>query len=208
MTRYLPLLEQLDRWQDRARERHPDVIPCRKGCAACCHGPFDISVADAAQVVGAFRALDPELRERVGGRAARQVEAMRVLEPGWTAPHAISAIGEARFDRVSDALAADPCPMLEQGGCAIYRDRPMICRLMGLGMLTEVGDVIENGCPIQDQFPVYQALAPEPFPLELWEVGEEAANEAAAAARTDGAGPDFETSIAAAIVHACLAEPC
>ena len=40
-------LERLDRWFSDARERLPGVIPCGPGCSACCHGPFDISVADA-----------------------------------------------------------------------------------------------------------------------------------------------------------------
>lgn len=204
MTRYLPLLERLDQWQAHARTRHPGVIPCTRGCSDCCHGPFDISVADVELVAGAFRQLDPAVRAVVHDRARAQVERMAELAPGWEAPWEIGAIGDARFDRICDALEALPCPMLgSDGGCLIYAERPMICRLMGLGMATESGDVIENGCPIQARFPAYEALPPSPFPLEAWEREERAAKESAAD-RLLG-GPDrsgFETTIAAAVVSA------
>jgi hypothetical protein len=38
---YRALLEQLDGWFAGARERAGDIVPCRTGCTACCHGPFD-----------------------------------------------------------------------------------------------------------------------------------------------------------------------
>ncbi|MGH7536460.1 MAG: hypothetical protein ACREMG_12905 [Gemmatimonadales bacterium] len=44
---YSLLLERLTEWFEEGRRQHPGVVPCRAGCTACCHGPFDISVADA-----------------------------------------------------------------------------------------------------------------------------------------------------------------
>ena len=179
--RYLPLLEQLDRWQGSAHARHPGVVPCRSGCTACCHGPFDISVADAALVAVAVNQLEPGLQTEVIARAEAQLAAMTRLEPSWSAPYEIAAIGEARFDRLSDDLADLPCPALDaEGACTIYDRRPFVCRVMGLGMVIESGDVIENACPIQDQFPAYAALPPEPFRLEAFEAGEDQAKIAAA----------------------------
>ena len=199
--RYLPLLEQFDRWQADTRTRHPGVIPCRTGCSACCHGPFDISIADVALVAEAVTLLPAEVRAGVLDRARSQVAAMQAIEPGWEAPFDIGAIGEARFDRISDELEELPCPLLDQaGGCLIYHDRPMICRLMGLGLITERGDVIENGCPIQERFPAYERLAPQPFPLEAWEVDEDEVKAGAAKRLGDGGLVEYETTIAAAIV--------
>lgn len=199
-VRYLPLLEQLDDWQDAARARHPGVIPCRTGCSACCHGPFDISIADVALVTGAVAALPETVRAEVLDRARAQVAAMQAIEPGWQAPFDIATIGEARFDRISDELEELPCPLLDQaGGCLIYHDRPMICRLMGLGLITKRGDVIENGCPIQERFPAYERLAPQPFPLEEWETDEDEAKSEAAERFGDGGLIEYETTIAAAI---------
>ena len=86
---------------------------------------------------------------------------MRDLEPDWSSPYAVDALGEDRFDRLTDALAAEPCPLLDAAGrCAIYADRPLVCRMIGLGMRTPTGRAIENGCPIQDRFPGYRSLSP------------------------------------------------
>jgi Fe-S-cluster containining protein len=196
------LLGQLDRWQEQARAEHPNVIPCRLGCDACCHGPFDISVADVELVVEAVAALPEDARLIVRREAERQAAAMVALEPTWGLPFEVAQIGEARFDRVSDALADLPCPLLDQrGGCRIYPRRPMICRMMGLGLATEAGDVIENGCPIQDRFPGYAALPPRPFPLAAWEAALDEVN-AAAAERLlgDPNRAGYETTIAGAVV--------
>jgi len=103
-------------------------------------------------------------------RAEALVARILALEPGWTAPHAIADLGEARFDRLSEALAAEPCPLLDPDGrCRIYEDRPFVCRLIGLGMHTPAGGVIENACPIQDHFPGYADLPPVSFDLESFE---------------------------------------
>ena len=206
--RYLPLLEQLDRWQADARIRHPGVIPCRTGCSACCHGPFDISIADVALIAEAVALLPADVRAEVVERARSQLAAMQAIEPQWAAPFDIGAIGEARFDRVSDELAELPCPMLDQAGaCLIYHDRPMICRLMGLGLVTERGDVIENGCPIQERFPAYERLEPQPFPLEAWESDEDEARADAAIRLGDAGLLDYETTIAAAVVSGLTPGP-
>lgn len=200
-NRYLPLLEEFDWWQGAARAEHPQVIPCRLGCSQCCLGPFDISIADTEIVVEAVRALPADHQETILAEARRQVDAMVAIEPGWEAPFDIGAIGDARFDRISDALASLPCPLLDaHGGCRIYFDRPMICRLMGLPLMTESGDVIENGCPIQERFPRYAALAPRPFPLEAWEAREAEQNRLAASRLLGNpARAGYETTIAAAI---------
>ncbi len=200
--RYLPLLNQLDQWQAAAHSRHPGVFPCRSGCNACCRGPFDISVADAALVALAVRRLEPGIKAGVVARAEAQLAAMAEVEPTWSAPYDVAALGEARFDQLTDALADLPCPALDDAGaCTIYEHRPFVCRVMGLGMVIESGDLIENGCPIQDQFPTYAALPPEPFELEAFEAGEDEAKLAAARQLFgDESRHGFETTIAAAIV--------
>jgi len=199
---YLPLLHQLDDWQSAARRAHPGVIPCRRGCHACCHGPFDISVADVAVLVEAVTRLPDPTRRAVVARANEQMAAMLRIVPDWRPPFAIEAIGERRFDQVSDSLETAPCPLLaSSGGCLVYEERPMVCRLMGIGMVAEDGAVIENGCPIQDRFPDYAALPPRPFRLGRWEAGEERAKRAAAARFLgDEDESSYETPIAAAIV--------
>lgn len=201
-ARYLPLLERLDAWHEAAEKLHPETIPCRRGCTACCHGPFDISVADVVTLLEGVAALPIDRRGGALARAQTQMDAVARIAPEWVVPFDVAAIGEARFDEVSDGLAALPCPLLgDDGGCLVYRHRPMVCRIMGLGLRAESGDVIENGCPIQAEFPAYAALAPLPFPLEAWEVEEESAKEVAARQLLgSGAASGFETTIAAALV--------
>ena len=197
---YRDLLARLDAWFDTIRTAHQDVIPCRGGCTACCHGPFDISVADALLVRDAVVRLEPADRARVERRAAASDARMRKLYPGWDGD--ASALDPDRFDRLTDAMADVPCPLLdERGNCGIYPDRPLVCRMIGLGVVTPAGRVIENTCPIQDQFPSYAALPPQRFDLEALEAVEVACLEAASGElfgtplRTG-----FETTVAGAVL--------
>jgi hypothetical protein len=65
-------------------------------------------------------------------------------------------------------------------------------------MVTPDGDVLENDCPIQDQFPAYAALDPAVLDLEAWEELEQACLEAAALElRGDASATGAETVIAA-----------
>ncbi len=174
VDRYREVLERLDAWFEEASARHPGVVPCKRGCSACCLGPFDISAADAALIEEAFRRLPPKVRAEVLARARGQMSEVRRLEPEWEAPHDIASIGERRFDRVCSALAQAPCPFLDgKGACRIYEDRPLVCRMMGMPMRGGRGRVIRNACPIRRQFPAYAKLPPQPFPLAPFEREEE-----------------------------------
>lgn len=187
-SEYGNLLVQLDRWSADARTRHPEVIPCRLGCTACCHGPFDISAADAGLLREGLKALEPEAREEVRQRAGKLLQAMHRIAPEWGPPWHIDDIGEDRFDALVESLAAEPCPLLgADGGCLTYAHRPAVCRMMGLGMRSPEGD-IDNACPIQHQFPGYAALPPQRFDLASFEREEE---------RWIARGGGMETTIAA-----------
>jgi Fe-S-cluster containining protein len=198
---YRLLLERLDQWMAEARES-TGVIPCRAGCSACCHGPFDITVADVELIREGVAGLPPDARIEVIGRAEAQVCAMQVADPAWRAPYAVADLGEERFDALIDGFAEEPCPLLDDAGqCRIYRHRPLVCRLIGLGMITPVGRVIENACPIQDAFPAYATLPPSPFDLEGLELEEVECQRAAARRLFGDAGLEgYETTIAGAVV--------
>jgi Fe-S-cluster containining protein len=200
---YRDLLVRLDSWFADASARNPGIIPCRSGCSACCHGPFDVSVADALLVKNAVAGLPAGVRADIQQRAELQVALMREREPGWQLDDGLAGIAEGAFDRIAESMGDQPCPLLDAAGaCLIYRDRPMICRMMGLGILTPAGRVIENACPISGEFPRYQALMPQLFDLEAMEELEVASLEAASLALfSTPARPDFETTIALAIVR-------
>jgi Fe-S-cluster containining protein len=199
---YRRLLTRLDAWFAAARQDAGGIVPCREGCTACCHGPFDISVADAELIGEALDRMPAADRVRVTERAQALLAHMRVLEPDWSSPYAVDALGEERFDRLTEALAAEPCPLLDESGrCGIYADRPLVCRMIGLGMRTPAGRTIDNACPIQERFPGYALLAPAMFELEAFEEVELVCLREAAARRFgDPERWGYETTIAAAIL--------
>lgn len=196
-ARYRTLLEQLDAWTDDARRRHPGVLPCRLGCTACCVGAFDISAADVLLLRETVAELPADLRRVIASRAGASAHRQQAIEPAWPAPHAVESLGEARFDALCDTLASEPCPCLVDGACAVYQGRPLVCRLMGLGLETSDGSVIPNGCPIQSEFPAYAELPPQPFDLGPFEEAEQACLEEAGLLLLGGEdGKGFETTIA------------
>jgi hypothetical protein len=201
--RYRTLLETLDAWTDEARARHPGVLPCRTGCTACCLGPFDISAADVLLIREMVAALPADRREALRMRARAAADRQGALAPDWAPPHDIRTLGEARFDTLCDALAAEPCPCLEEGACAVYEGRPAVCRLMGLGLEASDGRLLPNACPIQEEFPDYAALPPQPFDLSAFERTEEAClMEAGLVLFGTEAAAGFETTIAFALTGA------
>lgn len=126
---------------------------------------------------------------------------MKQLAPGWDLDEGLGGITEEEFDRVSEAMADQPCPLLDdRGACRIYEDRPLVCRMIGLGIVTPAGRVIDNACPIADEFPDYAALPPELLDLEGLEELEHACLEAASVelfGTPNQAG--YETTIALAV---------
>jgi Fe-S-cluster containining protein len=199
---YPALLTRLDAWHHGVRERFPGVVPCRAGCSACCHGPFDISVADALVVRDAVAALPETARKAVQERARTQVHRMADTGPSFQFPWDVSRLDEVRFDALVEAQADAPCPALgSTGECLIYESRPMVCRMMGLGMRTGNGAVLENACPIQKDFPAYRDLPPQAFDLEEWETEVSTALRFAAGRLfADEARSEYETTIAGAIL--------
>ena len=200
---YQALLERIDRWFEQAAERHPGVIPCRSGCSACCHGPFDISVADTLLLQEGLALMPPDARAQARERARGLLEMMQEIEPDWQAPFDVRVLGDARFDALTDALAAEPCPLLDEAGrCQVYAHRPLVCRLIGLPMVTAEGNVLENACPIQEDFPVYAAMDPQLFDLESLEKAETVClGTAADTLRGNQLDTGFETVIAAVVAE-------
>jgi hypothetical protein len=198
--RYRTLLQSLDSWTDTAHQRHPGVIPCRRGCTACCHGPFDISAADVILLRETVAELPRERRAALLARAEAAAARQRALAADWPSPFDVRELGEARFDEVCEALATEACPCLEDGACVVYEGRPAVCRMMGLGLESPDDRRLANGCPIQDEFPAYAALPPQPFDLPAFEATEEACLVEAGLSlfdTVDAAG--YETSIALAL---------
>ena len=168
---YRALLETIDAWFARGTAAAgTGVVPCARGCASCCHGPFDVSPADAALIAEGVAALPEPQRAAVRSRAEKQLRRYTQLLPKWRAPYEVDELDEDAFDALTEKLAREPCPALaEDGACSIHSHRPATCRLTGLSLRSRAGDVLENFCPIQDRFPAYASLAPTEFDLQAFE---------------------------------------
>jgi Fe-S-cluster containining protein len=180
-VKYRSLLPTLDHWfAQGSADASPGIVPCRAGCTACCHGPFDISPADARLVAQSVARLDAASRAAMQLRAGTQLARYREVIPEWGPPWDITALGDEAFDELVETLAELPCPALgEDGACVIYAGRPATCRMIGLPMADNDGEVLENNCPIQGDFPEYALLAPVPFDLEQFESDAEACDDVA-----------------------------
>jgi Fe-S-cluster containining protein len=202
--RYRETLERLDRWFEETAKRHPGVIPCRSGCSSCCHGPFDISAADTLLLREGLATLPPGERETVRLKAEALLARMREQAPAWQAPFDVADLGEERFDGIVESLADVPCPLLDdQGACRVYAWRPLVCRLIGLPMMTAEGEILENACPIQEQFPDYALLDPQLFDFGALQDAEvRHSEEAAEALFGSKLQAGFETTIAAVAAEA------
>jgi Fe-S-cluster containining protein len=168
---YSDVLGELDAWFTRGvAEAGPDVVLCRRGCSACCNGPFDISPADAELVAAAVSRLPPETRSLVQLRAADQIDQYREIHAGWSSPWDPGKIGDRAFDRLCNRLAKLPCPALgSDGACLIYADRPATCRIIGLPMATAQGETLENNCPIRLTSSRYAEMPPVTFDMAAFE---------------------------------------
>ena len=103
---YEALVARVDELTAEIAKRRAQDLVCRLGCTLCCHVQLTLSEVEARRVREALARLDAEARERVRARA-----------------HASDGEQGA-------------CVMLEpDGACAIYADRPLVCRTQGHALL-------------------------------------------------------------------------
>jgi Fe-S-cluster containining protein len=104
MTEYDALVEKVSAFTEQTAARRVTDLQCKKGCDACCQVSLSVGPVEAAAVRAGLERLDPGQRARIRERGLRER----------------SGAGETR------------CTMLEDdGGCAIYAQRPLVCRTQG-----------------------------------------------------------------------------
>lgn len=88
----------------------PDKLACRMGCAHCCHHYVSVSAPEALLLARAIRATEKE-------------------QPTLAMPHLATrlaaAAGRTPAERQGKRI---PCPLLIDGACSVYGERPMVCR--------------------------------------------------------------------------------
>lgn len=105
---YEALVSKVSAFVDATSERRANDLHCRKGCDACCHAWLTVTEVEAANVRAGLSALSTEQRQHVRAR------------------------GQRELTREQLSHEAPRCAMLEDdGSCAIYAHRPLVCRTQG-----------------------------------------------------------------------------
>ena len=119
------LRDQADASFARVAREHPQAVACHPGCDDCCHALFDLAPVESWALARAFQGLPRQVRRRVGRRAQRAAR-----DYDQVVSQALSHQGEDRLRLLSRARVA--CPLLLDGRCALYAERPITCRLYGI----------------------------------------------------------------------------
>lgn len=123
--------EQL--WRARGRK-----VTCKPGCSACCYQLIPVSIPEIVALASALSKLPPAkqttIKKRFASTLARLEAAGLIQEKGEGARTAMfsreGGDASAKWEDVNKAyykldLA---CPFLENDRCAVYDDRPFVCR--------------------------------------------------------------------------------
>jgi Fe-S-cluster containining protein len=122
---YRDLLDSADRHFAAVASAQPESINCRRGCTFCCHGLFEITGADVSALADGLARLAEEKRSAI-------VERARAIVDSYEHPNLRECTPAEKEDFFSrtDSVA---CPNLQDdGGCAVYESRPLVCRTFGL----------------------------------------------------------------------------
>lgn len=112
------LRRRVDAHFDAALARSPAAFQCGPGCETCCHVRIGVFTVEAAPIAAALVRLA-------------------------TSDPALRARVRAQAD---DPGHADRCALLVDGRCAVYDDRPLICRSHGLPIAADPPRV--DHCPL------------------------------------------------------------
>jgi len=121
---YLQICHDVAREFDRNLKRYGDRIGCGKGCTDCCHHIFQITEIEAAYVSLGLKTLPEAVRKRLVERARAHLPER---QKRMSAHGRIEAWGTLPEPHMRLA-----CPALENGACAIYDHRPLVCRKFGI----------------------------------------------------------------------------
>ncbi|MEA5113942.1 MAG: YkgJ family cysteine cluster protein [Geobacteraceae bacterium] len=142
---YGKLLETVDEWFARSIAGDGKNIACAGGCSECCRGLFDVTLLDAMYMRRGVELLEPGLRRRAMGFAAGRLACLREIWPELEPPYMLNVRPEEDWEALMPDDDETPCPLLgDDGLCLVYRYRPMTCRLHGIPLVDESGEIMHD----------------------------------------------------------------
>lgn len=161
VEKYSLLLKSVDHWFARSVAAAGTAIQCAKGCSSCCRGLFDITLLDAYFLRQGIDRLSPAIREKVLSRVAAQMESIRLVWAEVSPPYIINILTEDELYRLMPEDDPTPCPLLgDDGLCLVYDYRPMTCRLHGIPLIDNSGELF------QDEWCSKNFLSEDPLEIE------------------------------------------
>jgi hypothetical protein len=158
LQRHQEMARRLDEWFRALQAKHADRMRCRRGCAQCCYGLFDVSLPDAFRIAQAVSALSQNTRSEVLERARIIQEKILRDEPELCAPFFLHSLSEERIDRLVERIPDTRCPFLDiHDGCLVYDDRPFACRFEGAPMVDSQDGLFGDWCELNFR----EGLAPD-----------------------------------------------
>lgn len=129
------LLSAVDAACAESHARAAGRLDYRRGCPACCQGPFPINRLDVLRLqlgMASLERTDPSRAGAIAAAAAEAVEAMAAEFPGDAGSGVLSE-DEAAREPFFARFGARPCPALDlrSGRCQLYEWRPITCRTFG-----------------------------------------------------------------------------
>ncbi|MCU0672558.1 MAG: YkgJ family cysteine cluster protein [Myxococcota bacterium] len=142
---YRALRRRVDEHEAAAVGRGAD-LRCGAGCEACCHVSLAVSPLEAAELAAALRALDEAALAELVARLERSSTVEHVGEDEGSVDGDGNGDDEREDDELEDDELEDDeleddeledddvrCVMLgDDGRCAVYAARPLVCRSQGL----------------------------------------------------------------------------
>ncbi len=138
LTRYEALRAEADSVFTRVQSSFPDCVTCTKGCSDCCYALFDLSLVEALALNRAFmKAFNyGEQRSKILTRASETDRKLTKLKRSLFQMEKNGSSPDEIMKKAAEERMA--CPLLEDGTCLLYDDRPITCRLYGIP--TVIGD--------------------------------------------------------------------
>ncbi|HSV27026.1 MAG TPA: YkgJ family cysteine cluster protein [Sedimentisphaerales bacterium] len=120
----VPVARQISDTVSRLTQRQSrlsgNIIPCRKGCAACCRFLVPVSAAEAACIIEEILSLPPAPKEEVLSAFLKTAGSLLAAEPlaDYSSPTISGWYRGMEMD----------CPLLKENICMMYESRPLACR--------------------------------------------------------------------------------